>query len=344
MELPRNLGLAVVAVPFGVARLRRAPAGTGLLFSCAWIALACALFSSLYNVLDVESYFLPALVAVATLAAVGLDRWAARRAARWLFPLSVAALLAANFGQASLRGDRIGREYGDDLLRSTPADAILLSFGDTATHALWYLQDVEGQRSDVTSVSVDELSDWYLAKLTGRTGIDWPPPDPDRPTEWLGQLASRNVRRRHVCLTQPVDLGPPGWMPLPHGLVFCLGEAPAIPLVAKESVRFWQETEVPGTGKSLPRDIHEKMAIFSYGLARYNLIRLLVAADMNDQARAQARELVATDPDRVEQAVEEALLTIGKAVPERFDFGARSEKLLALPASDRASALRLLDL
>lgn len=338
--LPRNLGLALLAAPWGAATLRR-ERRYPLLFSCGWIAITCVAFSSCYNVLDVEPYFLPALIALATLAAVGFDRVATVRGAAGALALSVAALMALNFSAADQKEHRIGRQYGEDLLRSLPPDAVLLSFGDTATHALWFLQQVENRRSDVAIVSADELSDWYVETLAKRKDIDWPEA---ASTDWLGEFVNRNASTHAICLTQPLSLGTPEWIPFPHGLVFCLGRPSALTSAVEESLRFWNGTNVPGMAEPLPRDGHEKMTMFSYGLARYNLIRVLVAGNLEDEARAQARQLVASDPDRVERAIEQDLLSVGKQVPQRFDFGARCEQALRTPPAARAALLQLFDL
>lgn len=339
-QLPRNLGVALAAVPFGAAALWRQRQGSTL-FACAWIGGTCVVFSSCYNVLDVETYFLPALIALTTLAGVGLDRLARFRGAAGALAVAAVALVVLNFGAANLGRHTVGRQYGEDLLRSVPPDAILLSFGDTSTHLLWYLQQVEGRRPDVVTVSTDEIADWYVDTLARRTDVDWPRAES---SDWLGELVRRNLGRRPICLTQPVSLGGTDWMTLPQGLAFCLGRTPAMSAAVADSLQFWAHTQVPGLAAAMPRDIHEQMTIFSYGLARFHLIRLLVAANLDEEARAQARQLVATDPDRVERAIEQALLSVGRQVAQPFDCGERSKKLLQTPPSERASLLRLLEL
>jgi len=342
LGLPANLGVAIVAVPLGIGTLRRSEGGGASLFALAWIGVTCAVFSSLYNVLDVESYFLPTLVCLAAIAAIGFARHVHRRGVAVGLALATAGLMAVNFSSVNLKHQRIGRQYGEDLLNSVPPDGLLLSFGDTATHALWYLQDVENRRPDVVTVSVDEISAWYLARLSRRSEVDWPPLGPAE--EWLPQLVKRNLASRRICMTQPMAIAPPGWTPLPSGLVFCLGERGAAEGAVAASLEFWNRSTVPAAREGHHGDIHEEMTLFAYALARYNLVRLLVAMDREGEARAQAGQLVASHPDKVESAIEASLSAVGRQVSRRFEFAARAQQLLSMPRWDRPALLQIFEL
>jgi len=340
--LPGNLGVGVIALPIGFATLLRSPDKHTLLFSVVWTAATCALFSSCYNVLDVESYFLPALIALATVSAIGFDRIGEVRALAFCLPLGALLLAVVNFSSVNLRHDRIGRSYGEDMLRSTPLDAILLSFGDTSTHLLWFLQDVEGQRPDVVVVSVDEISEWYVEKLVQRPGVDWP--SMDQTSEWLSDLVTRNLHGRKICLTQPVGMGPPEWEPMPNGLVFCLGEQATRESAVAASLRFWNAAGRPTPGATVHGDVHVKMAAFSYAMARYSLLRLLISMDNEADARTQAAALLASNPDQLEAEIASALASVDKRLFQRFDFGAHAQKLLSMTKWDRSTLLGLFDL
>ena len=66
--------------------------------------------------------------------------------------------------------DRSGRTYAHDVgynyLLSTPENAIIINYGDNDTFPLWYVQEVEGIRTDVRIMNSSYLSgDWYIDEM-----------------------------------------------------------------------------------------------------------------------------------------------------------------------------------
>jgi hypothetical protein len=56
-----------------------------------------------------------------------------------------------------------------DMLAKVPPSGILLALGDNDTYPLWYLQQVEGTRKDVTIVTLPLLgAEWYRSELSRR--------------------------------------------------------------------------------------------------------------------------------------------------------------------------------
>ena len=56
-----------------------------------------------------------------------------------------------------------------DMLRKVPPSGVFLALGDNDTYPLWYLQQGEQQRKDVTVVAVPLLgAKWYRAELARR--------------------------------------------------------------------------------------------------------------------------------------------------------------------------------
>lgn len=60
----------------------------------------------------------------------------------------------------------IAWHYGRNILKALPEDAILMTNGDNDTFPLWYLQEVEGFRTDVRVVNLSLINlPWYLKQL-----------------------------------------------------------------------------------------------------------------------------------------------------------------------------------
>ena len=92
---------------------------------------------------------------------------------RWLTTAPILLLgvfpLIGNWRDASRAGETATREWAHDLLNSVEPYGILITLGDNDTFPLWYAQEVEGVRPDVT-VAVTSLlnTDWYPRALQRR--------------------------------------------------------------------------------------------------------------------------------------------------------------------------------
>ena len=90
--------------------------------------------------------------------------------------LAIAAVpLALNWSAVSRRGEpeaSLPREVAAALLDSLPRDAVLFVAGDNDTYPLWYAQQVEHRRRDVTVVTLPLLAaGWYVDELARRRGL-----------------------------------------------------------------------------------------------------------------------------------------------------------------------------
>jgi hypothetical protein len=86
-------------------------------------------------------------------------------------PMLVVAFvpLVANWHQASRRGDRTTLAFAHDLLDSVEPYGVLVTYGDNDTFPLWYAQEVEGIRKDVTVAVLSLLNtDWYVRGIIRR--------------------------------------------------------------------------------------------------------------------------------------------------------------------------------
>ncbi len=114
---------------------------------------------------------------------------------RWLLatPVLLFALIppAGNRLTASRAGETLARDFAVDILQSVEPYGILVTAGDNDTFPLWYAQEVEGVRPDVTVVNLSLANtDWYLRQLQRRPlatfdpgkapamyhGREWPKP------------------------------------------------------------------------------------------------------------------------------------------------------------------------
>ncbi|MDB4950302.1 MAG: hypothetical protein JWM27_2951 [Gemmatimonadetes bacterium] len=86
------------------------------------------------------------------------------RAAPVLLPALVP--LALNGPYASRAGDYAARDWAYNLLQSVEPYGVVVTGGDNDTFPLWYVQEVEGVRKDVTVMVTSYLNtDWYVRQL-----------------------------------------------------------------------------------------------------------------------------------------------------------------------------------
>src|SRR5947208_839969 len=126
--------------------------------------------------------------------------------------------LVANWQHAQRRGDYTTAAFAHDLLNSVEPYGVLVTYGDNDTFPLWYAQEVEGIRKDVTVAVLSLLNtDWYVRGIIRRPiyqydeargpaiyrGTSWPKPSgsPIRLT-----LAQADSIPDYVLLRQPMLL------------------------------------------------------------------------------------------------------------------------------------------
>lgn len=88
---------------------------------------------------------------------------------------------ATNLAYASRAGDYAARDFAFNLLQSVEPYGVLITNGDNDTFPLWYLQEVEGIRRDVTVIVMSYFNTpWYVRQLRDLTR---PCPTPDAAME-----------------------------------------------------------------------------------------------------------------------------------------------------------------
>jgi hypothetical protein len=80
--------------------------------------------------------------------------------------------LVANWSSASRAGQSFTREFAIDMLNSVEPNGVLITYGDNDSFPLWYAQEVEGVRRDVTVMLTPYLDmDWYARQLNRRMHV-----------------------------------------------------------------------------------------------------------------------------------------------------------------------------
>lgn len=115
-------------------------------------------------------------------------------------PLALAVLPIALNWKAVDRSQRpedtTARESALHLLQPLPPRAVLLAIGDNDTYPIWYLQQVESVRRDVTVVTIPLLSAaWYRAELSRRYGLL----EAGAEREWWGAGPTIDQVRQHAA-------------------------------------------------------------------------------------------------------------------------------------------------
>ena len=97
--------------------------------------------------------------------AQGVPRAAEARSLALASPVLVLGFLplVLNWTWASRRSDYVARDWAYNLLQSVEPYGVLFTNGDNDTFPLWYLQEVEGVRKDVTVIVTSYLNtNWYV--------------------------------------------------------------------------------------------------------------------------------------------------------------------------------------
>ena len=100
--------------------------------------------------------------------------------AAWMaaLPVGLVALipLLGNYASATRAGEFAARDFARDLLESVEPYGIIVTAGDNDTFPLWYAQEVEGIRTDVTVANMSLMNtEWHLKQLVRRQAGDFDP-------------------------------------------------------------------------------------------------------------------------------------------------------------------------
>jgi hypothetical protein len=147
----------------------------------------------------------------------------------WIVTAPVLALglvpLAGNWLSASRADETLARDVAWDMLQSVEPYGILITAGDNDTFPLWYMQEVEGVRQDVTVANLSLMNTgWHNRQLKRRTAA--PFDSTNAIPLWQGRSWPRPTNETIAVSFEELDALPP-YFQVPEDQVFQSGQIQA---------------------------------------------------------------------------------------------------------------------
>lgn len=132
--------------------------------------VTCVLWAGGYDILEIEPYYMLAIIAIGIGAAAGarfLEQRAGRAAAIGTMAALVVLTAAINFDRADERSNTVVEDMTVNMLTTLPRNAVVISSQwDFWVSGSWYMQAVEGMRRDIAVIDQELLRrSWYLDQM-----------------------------------------------------------------------------------------------------------------------------------------------------------------------------------
>lgn len=189
----------------------------GVLFFVTSVGLVIYLNSAPYEPRERDYVYVTSFYAFAVWVGIGANmllslvdkiRGKARQVSQLVMALIVmivpVLMAVQNFDDHNRSGRYMARDSAYNLLMSCQKNAILFTHGDNDTFPLWYLQEVEGIRTDVRIINLSLLNmPWYIDQCQRRTYDNAPLQLTFSPSQYQGrkrQLALVNTNGKKILL------------------------------------------------------------------------------------------------------------------------------------------------
>ncbi len=230
------LGIGAVLLTRRIARGTRFTVIAVILFNFLTVAI--------YDIPDLEQYYLPSfflsIIGLTILASWVIEKLLRKQreiALIFVMTLLAAATLAVNYSRNDQSNVKLTYIYGMDILNCLPENSLLISIGDNANSALFYLHYVEGIRKDLEIY--DAVKTYGLIK--DRMGIKRTDMSIGGDELCLRMLYANPQRsylvKEHMLIKRsPIDYE--ALKLTPQGMVYRMGTQPLIPNI-------WSRLEIP---------------------------------------------------------------------------------------------------
>ena len=152
-----------------------------------------------YSIPDIQSYYIPFMIAAFIFTGVGLAEVIRRlkRVPQYALLVLVAVPMIVNYRRAGGQGNYIAEDFGRNYLKSAPPNAIVLTTNWDIYSPVFYLRQVEGLRPDVCIIDKELLRrSWYFQNLDKEYPwlIERSKPEIDRYRYFLDQFEHNTLR------------------------------------------------------------------------------------------------------------------------------------------------------